>query len=373
MAQADNLQAAVLLARSGERGRARELFLAIVRQDPGNFRAWLWLSELADTPLEQAAALEQALAHCQEGPEIRRNLQARLEQLQSASAEAAPPCLIPQHAPEPVPTEEAADRTSTATGSGNRRVRLFSQARQLASAGKLEEAARLLHGYLKAFPRDIAAWLLLSELLKDPEEAFLALQKVVALEPGHPEAAQRLYDLRPRLPDPLRIGRMLEEDAAYAEAIQLYQAVIVHSRKPTDRLEANLRIANIQMRQEADRVQPISPTLNLLRVAFGPVLLFALMVFIQSGLSPLHISLLAIPGMLCVMAGSLLVSVTGMRPMHPKWIERYGRPGTGNELEARLDLRRLGWLLMLAPFTIFLIEAAFRLGDLQASMMGKIP
>jgi hypothetical protein len=73
------------------------------------------------------------------------------------------------------------------------------------------------------------------------------------------------------------------------------------------------------------------------------------------------------------MAGSLLVSVTGMRPMHPKWIALYGTPGTGDEPQKREEMRWLGWLLMLAPFTIFLIEAGFRLGVLQSAMMNKIP
>ncbi len=52
-----------------------------------------------------------------------------------------------------------------------------------------------------------------------------------------------------------------------------------------------------------------------------------------------------------------------------RWPNSAAEPGSAAELGQRRKLRRAGWLLMLAPFTIFLIEASFRLGALQASMM----
>ncbi len=332
---AESIQVAIQLARAGERSRARCAFLEIVRQEPGNFRAWLWLSELADTRVEQVAALEQALSNCLEGPEICRRLQTRLDNLR---------CAPPPVAPFLEPSDQ-----------------------------ELPETVEQLQERLKATPQDASAWLRLSELQQDTEEKFLSLQKVHALDPGNEEASHRLEALRPKLPDPLHTGLLLEEDGKFDEAILLYRTIVGLSRKPTERLEANRRIGSLQLRQEADRVQPVSPTLNLLRVTFGPVLLFALMVFIQSGLNPLRTPLLAIPGIICVTAGSLLVSVTGMRPMHPKWIALYGTPGTGDEPQKREEMRWLGWLLMLAPFTIFLLEAGFRLGVLQSAMMRQFP
>ena len=62
-----------------------------------------------------------------------------------------------------------------------------------------------------------------------------------------------------------------------------------------------------------------------------------------------------------------------MRPMHPRWIDLFGTPGSNRELEMRGRLRLCGWLLMLVPFTIFMIEAGFRLGALEASMMESLP
>ena len=129
-----------------------------------------------------------------------------------------------------------------------------------------------------------------------------------------------------------------------------------------------IAVAADQTMYIADRAQPIHPTLNLLRVTVGPVLLFGLMIFIQSSLNLANASFLAIPGIASVLAGSFLVSVTTMRPMHPKWIERFGAPGAGSEPETRFRLQLLGWLCMLAPLAIFFVEAGFRLAVLRGSM-----
>jgi hypothetical protein len=59
-----------------------------------------------------------------------------------------------------------------------------------------------------------------------------------------------------------------------------------------------------------------------------------------------------------------------MVPAHPFWIKKFGTPGEGDEPELRRGLRLLGLALLLAPFTIFLIEASLRLGALKASMFG---
>jgi hypothetical protein len=62
------------------------------------------------------------------------------------------------------------------------------------------------------------------------------------------------------------------------------------------------------------------------------------------------------------------VNVTGLRPMHPRWVELFGRPGIPKELEMRSGLRLLGWALLAAPFVLFFIEALHRLQLLRAAM-----
>jgi hypothetical protein len=141
----------------------------------------------------------------------------------------------------------------------------------------------------------------------------------------------------------------------------------------TERLEAQRRMESIQLRQEAHHFQPVHPNLTLGRLAAGPVLLFIVAVFMQSGLKPTHLPLPVLPGTLSVIAGSLLVALTEMVPVHPKWIEWFGAPGTSDEPDMRRGLRLLGWALMLAPYIMFFIEAGSRLGTLQSSLLSGMP
>ena len=96
--------------------------------------------------------------------------------------------------------------------------------------------------------------------------------------------------------------------------------------------------------------------------------MFTLLILIQSGLNPLKIPLIALLGEACVLAGSLVVNVTSLRPMHPRWIKAFGRPGTPAELEMRFELRILGWSLLVAPFILFFIDALHRLLLFRAAM-----
>lgn len=403
----DALQVAIQTALSGDRDRARALLVAFIRQNSKNFLAWLWLSELAKSPKEQAFALEQAQALCPPDAVGRRDVQPYLNRLRasmhaaySAPAAPAPPVApaevppkgISETAAAPVPVHSAAvlaakaaevaaaqaseqPPASNTTAPAAKPVASdpYYRAERLARIGKREEAIRLLNALVKKEPQDERFWMLLSELETDPQEKLRLLQRVLAIYPGHPLARQRLTALQHMQDDPLQRGQSLEEAGKDDQAIQLYNMVVAHSQTPAQRLEASRRIANIRLRQEADQAQPIHPTLNLLRVTVGPVLLFAMMVFIQSGLDPSNIPWLSLPGILLVLVGSFLVSATTMRPMHPKWIEIFGAPGSGSEPETRFRLHLLGWLCMLAPFSIFLVDAGFRLGALHASMLGGLP
>ena len=148
--------------------------------------------------------------------------------------------------------------------------------------------------------------------------------------------------------------------------------MIVHSRSAAERVEALRRIENLHTHQEAHTIQHVHPNLNLLRLTVGPVLLFGIMVLMQSGLNPFHLSLLALLGLVSVLSGALLVAATEMRPAPPKWVELFGQPGTGDEPEMRRALRLLGWALLLAPYTMLLIDAGHRLEILQTSVLGGL-
>jgi tetratricopeptide (TPR) repeat protein len=247
----------------------------------------------------------------------------------------------------------------------------FSRVKQLRAAGKRAEAIALLEETTLLHPDSERAWLILSKLYPDPLAKIRALEHALEISPQAAETARKLEVLRPMEKDPLKRGSYFQEQGEQDLAIELYRSVIALSHLPAERLEAERRIENIRLRQEADGLRKISPTVTLLRLASGPVLLFTMMVFMQSGLNPLHTPLLALPGFVSVLAGSLVVSACSMQPAHPRWLKLLGVKSTTEEPEIHNGARMLGWALLIAPYTMFFIEASHRLGILQSSMFAR--
>lgn len=350
---------AVQAARAGERERALNLFLACVEQDETNLHAWLWLSRLVEDPGDRITALQNALDLCPPGSELYGRIHARLASLtqgQLVPTIPSPQAEISIQQPEPPKAPRSEDPR-------------FALAIRLITAEKYQEAVKTLENMIAESPNNERAWLLLCEAQADPLEKILALDRALAINPYNSEAAERREKLRQVEKDPLKRGSYLEAQGEFELATMVYLSVATHSHLPAERLEANRRIEDLQLRQHIDNIQKVNPTVTLLRLTIGPVLLFMLMVFMQSGLNPLHTPLLAFPGIISVSVGSLLISATEMRPAHPRWIKLFGPPGTGEEPEMRSGLRWLGFAMLLAPYTIFLIEASHRLGELQASLI----
>lgn len=265
---------------------------------------------------------------------------------------------------------------------------------ELAQSGRRTEAEKMFRVVLRDDPANLAAWVWYSDIAANLPERMYALEQAVALCPENSIFKERLETLRRELPIQesnqvpayterktgppsesmpflLQRGKILEDRGKFEAAIEIYNNVITYSRSPAERVEATRRIEDIRTRQEADKIQRVHPTLNLLRLATGPVLLMIIMVFVQSGLNPLHTPLLSLLGIASVAAGSLMVSITEMRPVHPAWVKLFGKPGAGEEPEMRKGVRLLGWALLLAPYTMFLMDAGQRLVTLQSSMLGK--
>jgi hypothetical protein len=351
-ASSETMKRAVQAAQTGQRDLARQLFLQLVEENPLNLEAWSWLSEVVDDPDDKLTALENALSLCRHGTTESIDLHNRRDALLKKHPHLLAGRLEPQQ-------RERLDE-------------MFRQALRFSAAGKLSEAEVLLKEILELNPRDERAWLKYSEVSAISEEKLRALNRIVALNPNNAEGWRRLEQIRQTQQEPLKRAQFLEEQGKFEQAVEIYRLVVVHSRSAVERLEAEQRIANIHLYREAHRTQPVHPTMNIIRLTVGPVLLFIIMVFMQSGLNLLHTPLLAIPAVISVAVGGVLLAMIGMRPAHPKWIEIIGQPGTGDEPEIRAGLRLLGWALMLAPFTIFMIEAGYRLGVLQASMLANI-
>lgn len=355
----ERMNLAITTAQSGAREEALQIFEEIVAEAPANVQAWLWISELTQSLEEQTRALEHAMRYANEGKEIQQDLQSQLTVLRGMMGRSAPGgqynTLFPREKSSPNKDDPLIEDK-------------LQQAERLVILGKPDEAIEILRNTEKQNLANDRVWLLWSELESNLSEKNRLLNKVLEANPNHEEAALRLKNLRLMMGNPLQVGQHLEESGNFDQAVDLYRSVVTHSKSAADRIEANRRIGNIETLKHANQAQSVHPNLNLLRLAAGPVLLFMLLVFIQSGLNFLQLPALALPGLLSTIAGSLIISATEMRPMHPQWIAWFGTPGTEAELKKRREAKILGWGLVIIPYALFLISAGVRFGILQSAL-----
>jgi tetratricopeptide (TPR) repeat protein len=335
------LSQAIQAARSGQRAQALQMLIDIVDQDPNNAQAWIHLSQLVEDEEDQLIAIENALALLPGDEDLLSRRETHL---------LAHPHLR---------------RAGLGAGLSDQ----LAQAQQLVAQKKYNDAISLLRHLVSQYPGSDKAWLALADLEPGLPERALAVEKVLKLDPRNPDALRLLEQVQKEQKNLFQRGQYLEEQGEFDRAAEVYLYIVTHSRLATQRLEARRRLENIDLRQEAQHIHPVHPTLNLTRLAAGPILLFLILLFMQSGLNVAHLSLLALPEILSVVIGSLLVALTEMIPAHPKWIAWYGQPGSGDEPEMRRGMRLLGLALMIAPFTIFMIEAGARLGTLQSNLL----
>ena len=109
----DTLQQAIGLVKAGKDSEARGLLYHLVKTDPHNEMAWLWLSETMNG-VQRKSALEQALKFNPESTKIQHALaRLRAQQEQAAPKPPAPPAEAPRPAP-PIPTPSV-DRSTMQT------------------------------------------------------------------------------------------------------------------------------------------------------------------------------------------------------------------------------------------------------------------
>jgi tetratricopeptide (TPR) repeat protein len=379
----ETLQSAIQAAKAGQRERARQLFIQVLKQDQRNLVAWVWLSEVAEDLPHRIGAIERAMVMKPDDPLLQGRLEALRSQLAAQMAAPQPVPVQPgapmvaateQQAPEqPSPAQPAPASPSPLPTrlQKDEAVAKITLAHELEKGGLKLEAVKRLEEAVVIDPTDETAWLLLADRYTDLDERVRALEKAAEINPSNAETARRLAGMRQAANDPFKRARYLEDNGEFEAAISVYTSIVVHSRSAAERVASTRRIEDIRLRQEADKIQPVNPNLNLTRLTLGPVFLFLIMVFVQSGLSVLHTPFLEYIGIVSVLAGSLMVAITGMRPAHPRWVALFGLPGAGDEPEMRQGVRLLGFALLLAPYAMFLIDAGQRLGVLRSSMLGQ--
>jgi len=322
--QPDELQQGIDAARLGRSEEARRHLKQAVLDNPNDVLAWVWLSEVDEGMDGRVDDLERALA-IQPG---NARIQKRLDLLKK---------------------EKMALQAN------------LQEAARLLETGARQEALQVLRQVTLSYPSCERAWLMHSYAEPLIEDQLAALEKVLTLNPGNLEAIKRRDELLQMDRNPILLGLDYEKRGQLDLAIAIYHKVRMLSESTDERIEASLHMDQALARAQDPTWNPPSPTLTVLRLTVGPVLLFALLILFQSGLNPLHIELHFFLEGFLVVASSFILALTTSKPRHPRWLAEFGRPGEPREILIRMSLILLGVFFLVGTYLLFFLEAWNRL------------
>ena len=388
----ESLREAITAVQSGNRNEAQELLLALVREDPRNEMAWLWLSDVMDNVDDRIIALENAIAI---NPQ-RTQTHKRLAQVR-------------QEAGVPV----NGDNEESGVWENGRR----------------QETYRDLICQVQHAPDDAAAWFGLSQLVDSVEDEIIFLERVVKHNPAHNEARVRLTQLqlaqqdnialakayeaqndlaqaahvyklalnqvksavdqtiaKKRLRETRRLhrlyrqqkfippqepeqnyalaqGRAFEEKGEWEQAIAAYRTAAESASTPVSRTVAQKRLETAVRQRDLPPIKLNSTAVTLWRLALGPTVLYGLMLLLQSGMNPLKLPLLLL-GEPLVLMGSLILVVVLQIPHHTLAQTLLGTDGRA-DFATRALLIILSLILIVTPFAFLTLNALQRLAVYQ--------
>ncbi len=250
----------------------------------------------------------------------------------------------------------------------------------LARAGKREEARDILLRVVDEDPHSELAWMWLAGLVDSLEDKIVACENVLTINPSNEKARSYLERLRQgnrstnvtgrmvqvRTPrnDPLEQARFLEQEGNLDEALMIYKVEAAKAKDTRTFNEIFRQIVRIEQIQ-ADGIRYVSPRASILRLTFPWILLYLSLALIQVGLDPLgHPTSYVWFAFPWVALGGYLVAVAEVRSRHAIWKYLFTESGDGT-LSARFMVGLVGWLMILIPILLLLIDSFRRLSDFQ--------
>ncbi len=220
------LQQAIAALKAGRRKQARAILAHLLRQDPHNEEAWLWLSGAVEQDSERLLCLRQVLAINPNNERARRGVELLLSKGVTLLplAPAAPPSVPPEH--EPHPAEPAGEVQPQAQVEPAEAVSPEAGANEAppppvapVAAGEMEGVAEIepppLEAALPVAPEAVSkAGEVLIEEAQPPEAGEEAAPEAPAAAEAAPPA-----EAAPFVPPPIPEGFVLpDEGGAEAEA-----------------------------------------------------------------------------------------------------------------------------------------------------------
>lgn len=261
---------------------------------------------------------------------------------------------------------------------------LLRHAVELARAGKRDAARDVFLRVVEKDPRNELAWMWLAGLVDSLEDGIIACENVLAINPSNEKAHAYLYELTRRrdlsnvpgnvetkktVPqnkrkDPMEDAKFLEQDGKFDEALTIYKVEAAKAKDTGTFNEMYKRITRIEQLQ-AEKIRYVSPRASIIRLSFTWPLLYLSLALVQVGLNPLNhpTSYLwfAFPW---VVLGSYLIAVSEVRSRHMLWKRLFLENGDGTVF-ARMAVGVVGWLMVLIPLILIVIDSLNRLSDFQ--------
>lgn len=330
------LRQALQAAHSGRELTARDLFQDVVRLDPDNELAWMWLSGLLDPLEDRIMACERVLS-INPGNQKMQAYKGKLLGEQKAALQQKVSKLDEK----------------------------VQQVRWQIEDGKRDEALFLLQNILQEENEHKEAWLLFARLSVNINDKVRAYEAIVQIDPSDQAARESLKRYSYFQRNPLELAASYEEDGKLDKALDLYHVLAAEAGDGPafERIYKNIvRLENTK----TENIRHIRPAFNILRLSIGLPLLYILEVLIQEGLNPIKYPApdlwIGIP---MVIFGSFLLAVAGIRSRHAIWTRWFGEPNGQGSIMARVLVAVSGWGMVLIPHLLLVWDSFVRLQSFQ--------
>ena len=325
------LQQALTAAREKRELTARDLFLDVIKINPRNETAWLWLTGLLDDLDDCIYACEMVLDINPGNTRILPYLSTLREKKQKQLDE----------------QRRAAEKQ-------------IEQAMELAKADRREAALSLVRDAVQKIEPGPEAWRLIADLSTDMEEQIHALEKLLALTPNNTRSREMVNRLRHLKENPNELAAIYEEQGELDKAIEQYQRILMHPQFKKQRRQIDRKIIQLKVRR-GEKIVHVSPAASIARLAAGPPLVYFFMLLIHVGIDPFAAPDLVLwMELLVTLFGGFLIAFASVRSHNRLWFMLFRDVSMGGTPLARASMMTVGWILVLLAFLNLFASALLR-------------
>ncbi len=319
----ERLQLAISKAKAGHELGARDLFRDIVRTEPDNKQAWLWLIDLLDDVDQIINACENVL---------------RLDPSDAG---------VFQHL-EALRAEKETRQKALLAEFVNDALRFFAD-------GKIDIGLLRVRDVLESDNDNEKAWGLLAKYSTDLDEQVNALARLSELDPAN-KNKRALYERWAYYQaNPLDLAAFYEERGKWDLAIDVHKRMAATT---TDRRDWNRTFNEINRLQslQIENIAHVSPMLSLVRLTAGMPLLFFFLLVLHVGYDFSYFTLAMGVEFLVVLGGSFLMALSAVGAEHALW-RRLGNAAGRATRPLRMAVGMVGFFVMLLPFLLLGFDA----------------